>query len=61
MDSKRFSSLISQVKKLHRQSEIADLSMIGEILDDVASAHPLKVRAIDEARIKTDKVTAAYR
>jgi len=35
--------------------------MIGEILDDVASAHPLKVRAIDEARIKTDKVTAAYR
>lgn len=28
------------------------------ILDDVALAHPLKVRAIAEARIKTDKISA---
>ena len=34
---------------------------LEEILDDVASAHPRKVRAIDEVRIKTDKITAAYR
>jgi transposase len=29
-----------------------------EILDDVALAHPLKVKAIAEARIKTDKISA---
>jgi len=28
------------------------------MLDDVALAHPLKVRAIAEARIKTDKISA---
>ena len=28
------------------------------MLDDVALAHPLKVRAIAEARIKTDKINA---
>jgi transposase len=31
---------------------------LEEILDDVALAHPLKVRAIAEARIKTDKISA---
>jgi transposase len=31
---------------------------LEEILDDVALAHPLKVRAIAEAKIKTDKVSA---
>jgi transposase len=31
---------------------------LDEILDDVALAHPLKVRAIAEARIKTDKISA---
>jgi hypothetical protein len=29
---------------------------LEEILDDVALAHPLKVRAIAEARIKTDRI-----
>lgn len=31
---------------------------LEEILDDVALAHPLKVRAIAEAKIKTDKISA---
>jgi transposase len=31
---------------------------LEEILDDVALAHPLKVKAIAEARIKTDKISA---
>jgi transposase len=31
---------------------------LEEILDSVALAHPLKVRAIAEARIKTDKISA---
>lgn len=31
---------------------------LEEILDDVALAHPLKVRAIAEARIKTDRISA---
>jgi transposase len=31
---------------------------LEETLDDVALAHPLKVRAIAEARIKTDKISA---
>jgi transposase len=31
---------------------------LEEILDDVVLAHPLKVRAIAEARIKTDKISA---
>ena len=31
---------------------------LEEILDDVVLAHPLKVRAIAEAKIKTDKVSA---
>jgi len=31
---------------------------LEDILDDVALAHPLKVRAIAEARIKTDKISA---
>ncbi len=31
---------------------------LEEILGDVALAHPLKVRAIAEARIKTDKISA---
>lgn len=31
---------------------------LEEMLDDVALAHPLKVRAIAEARIKTDKISA---
>jgi transposase len=31
---------------------------LEEILDDIALAHPLKVRAIAEARIKTDKISA---
>jgi len=31
---------------------------LGEILSDVALAHPLKVKAIAEARIKTDKISA---
>jgi transposase len=31
---------------------------LEEVLDDVALAHPLKVRAIAEARIKTDKISA---
>ena len=31
---------------------------LEEILDDVALAHPLKARAIAEARIKTDKISA---
>jgi len=31
---------------------------LEEILDDVALVHPLKVRAIAEARIKTDKISA---
>jgi transposase len=31
---------------------------LDEILDDVALAHPLKVKAIAEARIKTDKISA---
>ena len=31
---------------------------LEEILDDVALAHPPKVRAIAEARIKTDKISA---
>ena len=31
---------------------------LEEILDDVALAHPLKVRAIAEARIRTDKISA---
>jgi transposase len=31
---------------------------LEEILDDVALAHPLKVRAIAGARIKTDKISA---
>ena len=31
---------------------------LEEILDDVALAHPLKVRAIAEARIKIDKISA---
>jgi transposase len=31
---------------------------LDEMLDDVALAHPLKVRAIAEARIKTDKISA---
>jgi len=31
---------------------------LEEILNDVALAHPLKVRAIAEARIKTDKISA---
>lgn len=31
---------------------------LEEIVDDVALAHPLKVRAIAEARIKTDKISA---
>jgi transposase len=32
--------------------------LLEEILDDVALAHPLKVRAIAEARIKIDKISA---
>lgn len=31
---------------------------LDEVLDDVALAHPLKVKAIAEARIKTDKISA---
>jgi transposase len=31
---------------------------LEEVLDDVALAHPLKVKAIAEARIKTDKISA---
>ncbi len=31
---------------------------LDDILDDVALAHPLKVRTIAEARIKTDKISA---
>lgn len=31
---------------------------MDEVLDDVALAHPLKVKAIAEARIKTDKISA---
>jgi len=31
---------------------------LEEVLDDVALAHPLKVRAIAEAKIKTDKISA---
>ena len=31
---------------------------LEEILDDVALAHPLRTRAIAEARIKTDKISA---
>lgn len=31
---------------------------LEEILDDVALAHPLKVRAIAEVRIKTDRISA---
>lgn len=31
---------------------------LEEILDDVTLAHPLKVKAIAEARIKTDKISA---
>jgi len=31
---------------------------LEEVLEDVALAHPLKVRAIAEARIKTDKISA---
>jgi transposase len=31
---------------------------LEELLDDVALAHPLKVKAIAEARIKTDKISA---
>jgi hypothetical protein len=31
---------------------------LEEILDDVALAHPLKVKAIAEVRIKTDKISA---
>jgi hypothetical protein len=31
---------------------------LEEILDDVALAHPLKVRTIAEARIETDKISA---
>ena len=32
---------------------------LEEVLEDVALAHPLKVRAIAEARIKTDKTAQA--
>ncbi len=32
---------------------------LGEFLDDVTLAHPLKVRAIAEARIKTDRISAS--
>jgi transposase len=31
---------------------------LDEVLDDVTLAHPLKVKAIAEARIKTDKISA---
>jgi transposase len=31
---------------------------LDEVLDDVSLAHPLKVKAIAEARIKTDKISA---
>jgi transposase len=31
---------------------------LEEVLDDVALAHPLKVKAIAEAKIKTDKISA---
>jgi len=31
---------------------------LDEVLDDVALAHPLKVKTIAEARIKTDKISA---
>lgn len=31
---------------------------LDEVLDDVALAHPLKVKAIAEAKIKTDKISA---
>ena len=31
---------------------------LDEVLDEVALAHPLKVKAIAEARIKTDKISA---
>ena len=31
---------------------------LDEVLDDVALAHPLKVKAIADARIKTDKISA---
>jgi hypothetical protein len=31
---------------------------LDEVLDDMTLAHPLKVKAIAEARIKTDKISA---